>query len=171
MNRPVFLKRDSLEWVQAWSAFSSINDRYPDTETNECLGTGRAAYSPTSDIVPMPTLDRFEQAEEFYSVLFHELTHWTGHRSRLDRFKNGQVAAFGSDTYGREELVAELGAAFLNGEAGIVDQTVETSAAYIDGWLKKIRKDVRLVVTAAAQAQKAADLILDRKYDTQGGEA
>ena len=103
--------------------------------------------------------------ENYYGTLFHELTHSTGHKSRLAR--KGIVdadASFGDDKYGREELVAEMGAAFLCGHAGI-DNTLDNSAAYLAGWLKIIKGDPKLVIQAAGAAQKAADLILGVEFD------
>lgn len=123
-----------------------------------------AAYSPRTDIVRMPKPGRFESSEAYYKTLFHELTHSTGHSSRLDRNVDLKLAAFGSPDYSREELVAEMGAAFLCGDAGILDAQIEQSAAYIAGWLKALRNDRKLVVTAAAQAQKATDFILNRTF-------
>jgi len=96
--------------------------------------------------------------------LFHELTHATGHESRLNRKgvsgSDGLWSAFGSQSYSKEELVAEMGAAFLCGRAGIVERTIDNSAAYVRSWLQRLKDDARLVVLAAAQAQKAADFIL-----------
>ena len=126
----------------------------------------RAYYSAARDFVNMPKPERFQQPAEYYSTLFHELTHATGHDSRLGRLKDQKQAAFGSGSYSREELVAEMGAAFLCGESGIVQDTIDNSAAYISNWLKRLKDDVRLVVTAAAQAQKAADFVLDRQYES-----
>jgi len=119
-----------------------------------------ASYSPTDDLVRMPNPERFEARNGYYATLFHELTHSTGDCSRLDRKLYSKRAAFGSGDYSREELVAEMGSAFLCGEAGILNSQVDRSASYIDGWLKSLRNDRRLVVTAAAQAQKASDFIL-----------
>ena len=110
----------------------------------------------------MPDRDRFESAASYYKVLLHELTHSTGHQSRLNRLESD---GFGSDSYSREELVAELGASFLAGEAGIQEETEVNSAAYIAGWLKVLKADKRLVPSAAAAAQKAADMIMDRSFD------
>jgi len=76
---------------------------------------------------------------------------------------DGEWSAFGSTPYAREELVAEMGAAFLSGQAGIVERTIDNSAAYIKSWLERLKDDTRLVVQAAAQAQKAADFILGRQ--------
>ena len=111
----------------------------------------------------MPQPEAFDSAEAYHSTLFHELAHATGHPSRLARFDlNSPLAAFGSPDYSREELVAELGAAFLCAETGIANVTLENSAAYIQSWLQVLRNDKRMVVIAAAQAQKAADFILNR---------
>jgi antirestriction protein ArdC len=127
-------------------------------------GGGRACYSPAFDRVDMPKAETFRSGEDFYSVLFHELTHSTGHQSRLNRKgvagSDGEWSAFGSTPYAREELVAEMGAAFLSGHAGIVERTLDNSAAYVQSWLQRLKDDARLVVQAAAQAQKAADYIL-----------
>ena len=128
-------------------------------------GHSGASYSPVQDIVKMPRPEVFESEEAYYSTLFHELTHSTGHASRLDRKLDCDLAAFGSPDYSREELVAEMGAAFLCGKVGILDRRLDQSAAYIDGWLRRLRNDRRLVVTAAAQAQRAADYILDRRLE------
>ncbi len=120
-------------------------------------GTDRASYSPMKDRVAMPSPEQFFKADGYYSTLFHEMTHSTGHKSRLNRRIEG---APGSLDYSKEELVAELGAAFLRARAGIrTVQEDEQSAAYIASWLKVLRHDKKLVVFAAAQAQKAADFI------------
>ncbi len=123
-----------------------------------------ACYSPTDDTVRLPQPERFEATDGYYATLFHELTHSTGHCSRLDRKLASNRAAFGSDNYSREELVAEMGSAFLCGSAGILDSQVDRSASYMDGWLKSLRNDRKLVLVAAAQAQKAADFILGRDW-------
>lgn len=131
-------------------------------------GLERAFYSPGQDFVGVPSPERFERPEHYYCVLFHELTHATGHESRLARKgvsgTDGEWSAFGSTPYAKEELVAEMGAAFLCGQAGIVERTIDQSAAYVANWLERLRNDNRLVVTAAAQAQKAADFILGVKH-------
>ncbi len=118
----------------------------------------RAYYRPSSDVVNVPALKYFESGEEYYSTLFHELAHSTGHAKRLNREGINEVAAFGTATYSKEELIAEMSAAYLCASCGI-----EHSAAYIGGWLRKLKDDRRLVVFAAAAAQKAADYVLNRK--------
>lgn len=137
-------------------------------------GLARAFYSPAGDFVGMPAPERFETGEAYYSVLLHELTHATGHERRLNRKgvggTDGEWSSFGSTPYAREELVAEMGAAFLCGHAGIVERTVDNSAAYVANWLERLRGDVRLVVVAAAQAQRAADFILGRTGEASESE-
>jgi antirestriction protein ArdC len=113
----------------------------------------------------MPKPERFDSSEAYYSTLFHELTHSTGHTDRLGRKGIMDTVMFGSSDYSREELVAEMGSAFLCGETGILEPCIDRSSAYIAGWLKALRNDRKLVVTAAAQAQKAADYILNRKFE------
>lgn len=124
---------------------------------------GTAAYRPSDDSVRVPNPERFERPEEFYATLFHELTHSTGHESRLNRPGVTSLISFGSRSYSKEELIAEMGASFLCGHCGIENAVIENSAAYISGWLRKLRDDKRLVVHAAAAAQKSADFILGRR--------
>ena len=123
-------------------------------------GEARAYYTPVHDTVTMPTPGLFPKVEHYYSALFHELTHSTGHWQRLNRQTLTDLCPFGSTNYSKEELVAEMGAAFLCGVAGIANETVDNSAAYIQSWLTKLKNDTRLVILAAAQAQKAADYIV-----------
>lgn len=121
---------------------------------------GRAFYRPSEDLVRIAEPGRFVNAESYYTTLFHELVHSTGHSSRLDRGLDANLAPFGSQDYSKEELVAEMGAAFLAAAAGISPQTIEQSAAYIDGWRRKIGSDPKLVIHAAGAAQKASDWVL-----------
>lgn len=136
---------------------------FPNPPVIEHLAQARAFYRPATDTVTMPPRTAFDRTEGYYSTLFHELTHATGHTQRLARpgFEKNHAAPFGSDAYAREELVAELGAAFMCGEAGI-EPDIPNSAAYIDHWRQQLSRDSRLVVTAAQQAQRAADHILGR---------
>lgn len=121
---------------------------------------GSAFYRPSVDLISVPPLADYPKAEEYYSTLFHEMVHSTGHKSRLGREGIVNSDGFGNEKYSFEELVAELGAAYLCAEAGIDNSTIENSSAYIAGWLKKLRNDKTLIVRAASQAQKAADFIL-----------
>lgn len=118
------------------------------------FGGGRAFYRPTSDAIKVPPIEAFENSEEFYSTLFHEFIHSTGHETRCNRDMKGW---FGDPNYSKEELVAEMGACFLASMTGIEDLTLKNSAGYIDHWMRKIRDDKKLVVSAAGLAQKAVD--------------
>ena len=128
-------------------------------------GESQAYYRPSSDTVNMPNKELFKGDEEYYSTLFHELTHSTGHSSRLNRKEVTEATFFGSHSYSKEELCAEMGAAFLCGKAGIVERTIDNSAAYVQGWLRKLRSDRKFLVHAASQAQRAADFILNKHYE------
>lgn len=123
-------------------------------------GGNRASYSPMLDYVKLPVQSSFELPEEYYSTAFHELSHATGHESRVGRKGVTETSYFGSHEYSKEELVAEMGAAFLCGHAGI-ENTLENSAAYLAGWLKALKNDKTLLIHAAALAQKASDYILN----------
>lgn len=125
----------------------------------------RAYYSPGLDYINMPVRSTFHSVEEFYSTLFHELTHSTGHEKRLKREGIIGMHFFGDAVYSREELVAEFGAAFLCGHAGIENVTLDNSAAYIQSWLKVLKNNKQWLVIAAAQAQKAAEYILGIKHE------
>lgn len=126
------------------------------------------AYIPALDAVRVPPAGRFVSDELYYAATFHELGHATGSPSRLARWAEADsFPRWGTDGYRKEELVAEMSAAFLCGEAGIGPATVEDSASYLAGWIKALRGDKRLIVTAAAAAQKAADLILGRTFGEQ----
>lgn len=119
-----------------------------------------AYYCPSTDTVQIPDRNQFPRIEEFYSTLFHELSHATGHSDRLGRKTLTAAAAFGSANYGKEELVAEFGASFLCGAAQIDNTTIKNSASYIANWKKAIKADSKLVLQAAGMGQKAADYIL-----------
>lgn len=108
----------------------------------------------------MPLRESFIKPESYYSVLWHELGHSTGHPARLGRHKEGDPVKFGSQDYSKEELVAEMTAAFLCGSTGIINDMTQNTA-YIESWLSALKNNIKWVVQAASQAQKAADYILD----------
>src|SRR5258708_25607252 len=118
-----------------------------------------AWYSPSDDVVGMPARELFHSSEEFYATEFHELAHSSGHPKRLHRENFDNAAHFGSESYSKEELIAEMSAAMLCGVAGIEQKTLENSAAYLKTWIARLESDSRLLVAAASQAQKAADFI------------
>ena len=131
----------------------------------------KAWYSPSSDAVGMPPRGLFHSSEEFYATEFHELAHSTGHPQRLRRENFDNPASFGSESYSKEELIAEMTAAMLCGIAGIEQKTLENSAAYLKTWIARLRSDSRLLVSAASQAQKAADFIQGKTAARQEAES
>lgn len=123
----------------------------------------RAYYSPGKDMIRLPKMDQFDNTAEYYSTAYHEATHSTGHMMRLARFGTGLASvAFGSESYSKEELVAEIGAAASMHRLGLeTPSTFKNSAAYIQSWLNAIRNDKYLVVSAAGKAEKAVNFIFD----------
>ncbi len=119
----------------------------------------KAWYSPSNDVVGLPARALFHSSEKYYATQFHELAHSTGHAKRLHRENFDNLVSFGSESYSKEELVAEMTAAMLCGIAGIEQETLENSAAYLKTWIARLKSDSRLLVSAASQAQKAADFI------------
>lgn len=148
-------KHDPIETVE------QIVAGMPNAPAIEHAGS-KAFYSSTVDRITIPPRCLFVSPEEYGATLLHELTHSTGHGKRLARESITEAAAFDSAIYSKEELVAEMGGAYLCAEAGISNAVIENQAAYIAGWLKKLRDDRRLVIQAAAQAQHAVDYILRR---------
>jgi len=129
------------------------------------IKTGNQAYyTPSQDTVTIPGQDQFISEPEYYSTLFHELVHSTGHKNRLSRDGiTGEGNYFGSHEYSKEELVAEFGAAMLCGVSGIDNHTLDNNAAYIKSWVKQLRNDDKLIIQAASKAQKAANYIQNIK--------
>lgn len=132
-------------------------------------GDARAYYTPGTDTVTMPEMQAFASAEAYYSTIFHELAHSTGHRTRLDRDGVANPARFASHDYSEEELVAEMSAGMLTGFAGIeTPETVENSAAYLDHWLAKLKREPGMLAASGGMAQKAVDLIRGIKWEKPG---
>ena len=125
-------------------------------------GSDGAWYSPRFDVVSMPERELFISPEAYYSTLFHELAHSTGHKSRLDRATLVDAGRFGDVNYSKEELVAEMSSAYLCGIAGIENKTIDESASYLKGWLSRLRNDPKLLISAASQAQRAVDFMTGR---------
>jgi antirestriction protein ArdC len=119
-------------------------------------GGNRAYYSPAHDIIQLPPFEAFKDKESYYATALHELTHLSGHPSRLNRDLSGR---FGSHAYAAEELIAELGAAFLCADLGITPEIRDDHAAYLASWLKVLKEDKRAIFSAAAHAQRAADYL------------
>jgi len=125
----------------------------------------RAYYSPGADHIVIPSIKQFKTVPEYYGTKFHELIHWSGHESRLNRLKNN--AGFGSESYAREELIAEIGSVFLKTETGINDG-VDNAAAYIKNWWTAIKDDKGSLIDACAKAQKATDYIMSGAPKKEG---
>jgi len=156
------LHGDERKPVNPIEECESIANRMPNGPRIE--QNSHAFYRPSADIVGMPSRNCFESPEAYYSTLFHELTHSTGHTSRLNRFdENSTDHQFGSESYSKEELIAEMGAAMLAGIAGISHTTLGNSASYLQAWIiTASSSDSRLITSAASHAQKAADYILGK---------
>jgi antirestriction protein ArdC len=121
----------------------------------------QAFYNQILNYINMPMKSSFINSESYYDALFHEMTHWTGHATRLNR-PGVAVLKRTEESYSFEELIAQLGASFLSNHAGILPPVIENSAAYISGWLEVLRNDKRLILKASAAAQRATDYILNR---------
>tara|TARA_R110002020_G_scaffold292781_2_gene508159 strand:+ start:382 stop:1413 length:1032 start_codon:yes stop_codon:yes gene_type:complete len=129
----------------------------------ELVHNGSSAYyRADTDHITMPERRLFSTVKNYYGVLFHELIHSTGHVSRLDRIGVSEPQQFASEFYSKEELIAEMGAGYLNNLTGIMDHSLlDNSAAYIQNWLNELRNDKHLLIEAASKAQKAVDYILN----------
>lgn len=128
-----------------------------DTGATVRHGGNSAFYTPAQDLVQMPPFEVFKDRESYYATVLHELSHWTSHKTRLDRSFNAKK--FGDNGYAREELVAELGAAFLCADLGITPEVRDDHAAYLAHWLEALKGDKRAIFSAAAHAQRAADFL------------
>jgi len=144
------------EVIKNYKVFSGIREIITDRQSD------KAYYSPVGDYIQVPMIGQYENANEYYSTLFHEITHSTGHTSRLDRGLNTRLAAFGTQDYSKEELIAELGAAMCCTRLGIdTPETTTNSAAYLQGWLRELKNDKSLLISAASYAEKATRYIFN----------
>ena len=131
-------------------------------------GKSQACYIPSRDIIQMPDSRTFFEDTQYYSTLFHESVHATGHSKRLKRDMSGH---FGDFSYSQEELIAEIGAAYLCGMCGIQTTTIDNSAAYIKGWLSKLKSDNKFMIMACSKAQHAVDHINQTQFESVEAEA
>ena len=157
------IKKPSLENLPTFQPIKEaeqVATKYQ--EQIEVMQAGsKAFYQPSNDWIRIPEKETFDGPEAYYSTLFHEFTHSTGHKT-LNRPGITEAHYFGDEIYSKEELIAEMGAAMLSGVVGIENRTIKNSASYIQSWLGKLKEDKKLVVHAAAAAQKAADFILGK---------
>jgi hypothetical protein len=158
-------KRSSVEVIE--SAQKILDDYFARESVSLAFGGDRAYYSPSRDAIQLPTQESFTSDEAFYATAFHEVGHSTGHKTRLNREGVVENHYFGSELYSEEELVAEFTSAFLSSETGVLPSTIENSTAYIQGWLKALKKDPKILVKAVGRAQKASAYILEGKKVTE----
>lgn len=160
-------QRENATNADAYGAILDYLDGHPTLSLTH--GGDRAYYAPALDTVNVPSLERFETSAHYYATLYHELIHSTGHESRLAR---DLVGTMSTESYSREELVAELGAAMVSAVVGVqTPATLENAAAYIAGWRRRIAEDPKAVVWAAGRAQRAADMVLSAEPVTVGDDA
>lgn len=141
--------------LQPWQPLDVAEQLITQTDALICHGGNQAFYRPSSDTIQLPPMSSFAHADDYYATALHELTHWMGHSTRLNRLS---VQRQGVDAYAFEELVAEIGAAFLCAHCGL--NGVIEHASYIETWLNALRRDKRLIFLAAGAAQKAADWVM-----------
>lgn len=141
--------------LQPWQPLEIAEQLIAQTGALICHGGNQAFYRPSSDMIQLPPMTSFAHADDYYATALHELCHWTGHSARLNRLS---VQRPGIEAYAFEELVAEIGAAFLCAHCGL--NGVVEHASYIETWLNALRRDKRLIFVAAGAAQKAADFVM-----------
>jgi antirestriction protein ArdC len=158
-------KHETLEQFEDLMDCEKITENMPDVP-EIVFGGKRACYNKKDDIIKMPEKLQFETEAGFYATKFHELIHSTGHTKRLNREEMMQAKGniFGGDDYSKEELTAELGASFLTAMTGVGEKVFDNQNAYIKNWLKELRNDKRLILSAASKAQKAVDYIVNRTF-------
>ncbi|WP_175983023.1 ArdC family protein [Caballeronia zhejiangensis] len=149
-TEPVPVDSEPLELIEDAEAF------FAKTGAVIRHGGDKAYYAPAQDIVQLPIPESFDTAQSYAATKAHELTHWTSHTSRLDRQLGKR---FGDNAYAAEELIAEMGAAFLCAQLGLTPEVREDHAAYLDHWLKVLKADKKAIFTAASQAQKACEFL------------
>lgn len=163
---PVALPFDA-EPFDAIESAETVANSYMTSASHPTLAHGgdRAFFRPLTDHVQMPMRESFHTPAAYYATLFHEFVHSTGIKARCNRDELAAESAFGDESYSKEELTAEFGAAFLCAEAGISnEQLLTNSAAYIAAWVSKLKKDKTMLIQAAQRAQRAADYMLARSW-------
>ena len=161
---PKLLPPDAISEAHRIEACDAVYASYANAPNIVHRDPARAFYSPLFDYVNMPRPSAFDCPEAYYSVLFHELVHSTGHRDRLNREELVQSDGFGGERYAKEELTAEIGACYLAGSCGLdlTDHRLLTNAAaYLQNWLTALKGDKTLIFRASGQAQKAVDYVLN----------
>lgn len=152
-SRPVLPPAERVAAAEAFVAATGANIRH---------GGDKACYVAEIDQIWLPRFEQFRDAQSYYSVLAHETVHWSGAKHRLDRDLEGR---FGTESYAMEELVAELGSAFIAGHLGLSIEPRLDHAAYVASWLRVLRDDPKAILTASSKAQQAADYLVGRSSD------
>lgn len=165
LNRFVLFNSDQVDGVEVVKPVTFINDTI---EAGQAILSGSGAdirhggsvafYTKGEDYIAMPDLERFHSSTDYYLTAFHELTHWTAHKSRLDR---NMSSRFGDNAYALEELIAEMGSAFLAAHTGLSVEPREDHAKYLNSWLNVLKADKKAIFTAASRAQAASDFLLN----------
>ena len=156
--------KEELPEVEPIESAEKIKRDYVEREHIKILeyATNEAFYSPAGDFIQVPERGQYKDIDEFYSTLYHEMVHSTGHKNRLNRLEKD--AHFGNEVYSKEELVAELGSASIMNMLGLeTKKTIRNSAAYIQSWIRVFKNDPRFIVSAAGKAEKAVKFILDEE--------
>jgi len=149
---------EEREPVDVLDAERIILDSYIDRPSVTNVRGDRAYYAPSLDTITLPERDQFNTPQGYFETLAHELSHSTGHADRLGRFERNDTTRFGCESYAKEELIAEISAAILAATYGVQIETEQT-AAYVGSWLRALKDDRSLLVSAAQAAQKAADMV------------
>jgi antirestriction protein ArdC len=145
---------------QNWNDHKAVDKMVKKTGAAIKHGGDRACFIPSLDRIDMPSKTQFKERGDYYATLVHELVHWTGHKSRLDRLT---WAGFGTESYAKEELVAELGSAFLSAKFKLDGKLQH--ASYIKSWLKALNDDHSLIFKASTKAQAAVDYLQGVKHE------
>lgn len=151
-EQPTTIAHDPLDAIESF---------IKNTKADIRIQGERAFYMPSQDYIVMPDMGLFKTREHYYSVMFHELTHWTGAKSRLDRQLSGKGMR---SEYAYEELIAELGASFLSADFGIINEVKEENAQYLKYWRDAMKQDSKIIFNAAAAATKAVHYMTNLNY-------
>lgn len=162
--------REKSQKIDVFPDFGPAEQAIAATKARIIYGGSQAFYSTDTDHIALPYKECFDQPEDYYSTALHELAHWTGHSSRLDRLNT--LARFGDNDYAIEELVAEMASSFLTATLGIRNSAAqERSASYVANWLDVLKNDRRALFSASSAASKASDFVLAFSRETAVQEA
>lgn len=153
---PAFYKAPEIQKQNPDEKIDHLEKFFRNTQVKIVTGND-PAYSPLADMVEIPPFECFEKAEDYYAILAHEVTHWTGHKNRLKR--DFGCKSWGDEGYAKEELVAELASCFLGADLGFSPKNEEQHAAYIKSWLNVLNNDKKFIFNAAAHAQRAVEYL------------